>query len=212
MIRILIVEDEQAISRLIQISLRNVGYACDCAFDGKAAVQYLESTSYDLILLDIMLPEIDGFELMEYIRPYKIPVIFLTAKNSVNDRVKGLHLGGDDYIIKPFEIVELIARVEAVLRRYHKNDAILRVEDVEINTESYSVTKGGVPVDLTLKEFELLVLLSRYPNRVFTSRQIFDNLWDSYGIDEDVRTVMVHISNLRKKSSQIRKSPDTSIQ
>ena len=109
MIRILIVENEQAISRLIQISLRNVGYACDCAFDGKAAVQYLESTSYDLILLDIMLPEIDGFELMEYIRPYKIPVIFLTAKNSVNDRVKGLHLGGDDYIIKPFEIVELIA-------------------------------------------------------------------------------------------------------
>ncbi len=198
MIRILIVEDEQAISRLIQISLRNVGYACDCAFDGKAAVQYLESTSYDLILLDIMLPEIDGFELMEYIRPYKVPVIFLTAKNSVNDRVKGLHLGGDDYIIKPFEIVELIARVEAVLRRYHKNDAILRVEDVEINTESYSVTKGGVPVDLTLKEFELLVLLVQNKNTALFRETIFSRIWKTDYIGE-TRTLDLHIQRLRKK-------------
>ena len=114
--RILIVEDEKPISELIRLNLTDAGYACFCAYDGEQAATLLESNLYDLILLDVMLPKINGFELLEYIRPLQIPVIFLTAKAHVSDRVKGLRLGAEDYIIKPFEIIELLARVETVLR------------------------------------------------------------------------------------------------
>ena len=123
MIRILIVEDELPIANLIRLSLSKAGYTCDCVYDGAAAADQIAAQSYDLILLDVMLPEVDGFTLLEYIRPYEIPVIFLTAKNAVQDRVKGLRLGAEDYIVKPFEVLELLARVDVVLRRYHKNDA-----------------------------------------------------------------------------------------
>ena len=116
MIRILIVEDEKPISNLLRLSLTKEGYACTCAFDGAEAADLLERGRYDLVLLDVMLPEIDGFELMEYIRPMEMPVIFITAKNAVNDRVRGLRAGAEDYIVKPFEIVELLARVDVVLR------------------------------------------------------------------------------------------------
>mgnify|MGYP002529643788 CR=1 FL=1 len=120
MIRILIVEDEKPISNLIRLSLTKAGYHCTCVYDGNAAVDKLDREIFDLILLDIMLPGANGFELMDYIRPLGIPVIFLTAVNSVNNRVRGLKMGAEDYIIKPFEIVELLARVEVVLRRYNK--------------------------------------------------------------------------------------------
>lgn len=138
-----------------------------------------------------------------------VPILFVSCKNQEMDKVLGLSIGGDDYISKPFSPAELVARVKAHLRRQNMSHSgapdapapqnILTAGDLEIDLSAHTVTVGGKPVHLTAKEFELLVLLSRYPNRVFTSRQIFDNLWDSYGIDEDVRTVMVHISNLRKK-------------
>ena len=116
MIRILIAEDEAPIANLVKLSLKKAGYLCECVSDGEEAAEKIGTKAYDLILLDVMLPKIDGFELMEYIRPLGIPVIFLTAKNAVSDRVKGLRMGAEDYIVKPFEIVELLARVDVVLR------------------------------------------------------------------------------------------------
>ena len=118
MLHVLIVEDEKAISNLIRLSLKKEGYQCTCAFDGLEAADCLEKNQYDLILLDVMIPEIDGFELMDYIRPLEIPVIFLTAKAAVQDRVRGLKLGAEDYIVKPFEVIELLARVDVVMRLY----------------------------------------------------------------------------------------------
>lgn len=123
MIKILIVEDERAISNFIKLSLTKAGYHCSCAYDGAEAADMIDADLYDLILLDVILPCVDGFELMEYIRPLGIPVIFLTARNEVNDRVKGLSMGAEDYIVKPFEVVELLARVNVVLRRNKRRKA-----------------------------------------------------------------------------------------
>ena len=156
--KILIVEDEQAICRLIKINLSDAGYSCKCAYDGKGAIELIEYNQFDLILLDIMLPEINGYELMEYIRPLEIPVIFLTAKGDVKDRVKGLKLGAEDYIVKPFEIIELVARVETVLRRYHKTSTVLSVYDISVDTLSRVVKKNDQVINLTVKEYDLLLL------------------------------------------------------
>lgn len=139
--RILIVEDEKPILELIRMNLVDAGYDCVCAEDGAQAADILERESFDLILLDIMLPKINGYELMEYIRPMNIPVIFLTAKSEVMDRVRGLKLGAEDYIIKPFEIIELLARIETVLRRYNKTARELSVYDVTVDTFSRVVKK-----------------------------------------------------------------------
>ena len=143
MIQVLIVEDEKPISSLIRLSLTKEGCACTCAYDGAQAADLLERNRYDLILLDVMLPEVDGFELMEYIRPLEIPVIFLTARSSVRDRVKGLRLGAEDYIVKPFETIELLARVDVVLRRYKKRDAVLEIGGLRIDTGSMQVWRDG---------------------------------------------------------------------
>ncbi|MDE7063133.1 MAG: response regulator transcription factor, partial [Lachnospiraceae bacterium] len=134
--KILVIEDEEAIANLIRMSLGAEGYRCTCAYDGKMGADYIERETFDLILLDIMLPEIDGYELLEYIKPTGTPVIFLTAKGSLNDRIRGLKLGADDYIVKPFQIGELTARVEALLRRYGKLNKKLVFADVEIDTVS----------------------------------------------------------------------------
>ena len=142
MIQILIVEDEKTISNLIRLSLTKSGYHCDCAYDGASAADKINETTYDLILLDVMLPEIDGFELMEFIRPLEIPVIFLTAKNSVEDRVKGLRMGAEDYIVKPFEVIELLARVDVVLRRFHKAEDYYTIKDLTIDVRSHRVLRG----------------------------------------------------------------------
>lgn len=150
MLHILIVEDERAISDLLQMNLKRAGYACTCAYDGLEAADILEERNFDLIILDIMLPHINGYELMEYIRPMKIPVIFLTAKASLDDRMKGLTSGAEDYIVKPFEIVELLARVNIVLRRYHKTENVLTFSDIVVDLEQQTVRKAGVPVELTL--------------------------------------------------------------
>lgn len=198
MIRILIVEDERAISNLLRLSLTKEGYACTCVYDGGAAADALEGGRYDLILLDVMLPEIDGFELMEYIRPMEIPVIFITAKNAVADRVKGLRAGAEDYIVKPFEIVELLARVDVVLRRYHKNEAVLRVGELEIDTYAMRVSRGGEPVELTPKEYDLLLLFAQNPRRALYRETIYERVWGEeyqYGS----KTVDLHVQRLRKK-------------
>lgn len=198
MIKILVVEDEKPISSLIRMSLSKAGYTCTCVYDGIAAADLLESERFDLILLDIMLPGIDGFELMEYIRPLDMPVIFLTAKNSVNDKVKGLRMGAEDYLVKPFEIIELLARVETVLRRYHKVDSVIEIGGLMIDTRSMSVRRGGKDIPLTRKEYELLLLFVRNPGTALYRETIYERVWDSDYMG-DSRTVDLHVQRIRKK-------------
>ena len=198
MIKILIVEDERPISNLIDMSLRGAGYACTCAYDGTAAADLLEEERFDLVLLDIMLPGANGYELMEFIRPMGIPVIFLTAKTSVMDKVRGLRMGADDYLAKPFEIIELLARVETVLRRYHKTEAFLEAGDVVIDQESRVVRKAGVPVNLTKKEFDLLVLFVQNKGIALFRENIYERVWESE-YTGDSRTVDLHVQRLRRK-------------
>ena len=198
MLKILIVEDELKISKLIELNLTQAGYSCTCAYDGETAADILENTRFDLILLDVMLPGVNGFELMDFIRPLGIPVIFLTAMASVENRVHGLRLGADDYLTKPFEIVELLARVESVLRRYNKNTAEIEADDLRIDTLSRVITKNGVPISLTVKEYELLLFFIRNKNIALFRDQIYSNVWgDDYMGDS--RTVDLHVQRLRKK-------------
>lgn len=199
MIQILVVEDEKPISNLIAVNLRKAGYACDCVFDGMAAADALDKNVYDLILLDVMLPKVDGYELMNYIAPLEIPVIFLTAKASVTDRVKGLKLGADDYLTKPFEIIELLARVETVLRRYHKTENVLTVDDLVIDTASRTVKRNGEQINLTKKEFELLLLFVRNKNIALYRETIYERIWGGEYMG-DSRTVDLHVQRMRKKN------------
>lgn len=199
MLQILVVEDEQSISNLIKINLTRAGYACDCAYDGLAAVDMLDKKPYDLVLLDIMLPGADGYEIMDYIAPLEIPVIFLTAKASVADRVKGLRMGADDYLTKPFEIIELLARVESVLRRYHKTEQVLIEGDLVVDTASRTVTKKGETISLTKKEFDLLLLFVRNKNIALYRETIYERIWGGEYMG-DSRTVDLHVQRMRKKA------------
>ena len=198
MTKILIVEDEKPISKLIEMSLTSAGYACTSVYDGMAAADLLEEHRYDLVLLDIMLPGASGYELMDYIRPMDIPVIFLTAKTSVADRVKGLRLGADDYLGKPFEIIELLARVESVLRRYHKTEEVLEAGDLVIDVVSRVVKKNGEVVNLTKKEFDLLVMFVQNRNIALFREKIYEHVWESE-YTGDSRTVDLHVQRLRRK-------------
>ena len=198
MLNILIVEDEQAISNLIYLNLSEAGYSCTCALDGKQAADFIEQKNYDLILLDIMLPEINGYELLEFVKPLGTPVIFITAKGTVDDRIKGLKLGADDYLVKPFQIGELLARVEAVLRRYGKSEKQLIFKNVAINTDSRKVMKDGNPIDLTVKEFDLLVELIRNKNVALYRDRLYEKVWQEEFVGE-TRTLDSHIRRLRKK-------------
>ena len=200
MIRILIIEDEIPISDLIKMSLLSEGYHCTCAYDGKQAADLIESETFDLILLDIMLPEIDGYELLEYIKQFNMPVIFITAKADVKDRVKGLKAGAEDYITKPFEVIELLARVETVLRRFNKAAKEMSFGNIEVNAESRVVTQGGIPVELTAKEFDLLLYLWQNKNKALYRSQIYAGVWGGDDLG-DSRTVDLHIQRLRKKLS-----------
>jgi len=198
MLNILIVEDDEAIANLIQVNLSSEGYRCSCAFDGKKGADLIEQENFDLALFDIMLPEFDGYELLEYIKPMDIPVIFITAKGSVDDKIKGLKLGADDYLVKPFQIGELLARVEAVLRRYGKSDKQLEFADVAINLDSRQVLKKGKQVDLTVKEFDLLVELVRNKNVALYRDRLYEKVWNEEFFGE-TRTLDSHIQRLRKK-------------
>lgn len=199
MIKILIVEDEIPISNLIEFNLTDAGYRCTCAYDGMQAVDLLSENIYDLVLLDIMLPKVDGYEIMEYIKPLGIPVIFLTAKNTIQDKVKGLTMGAEDFIVKPFEIVELLARINVVLRRYNKSSNILQYKDISIDVNNVSAVKGCVPLDLTPKEFQLLVLFVRNLNITLFREKIYETVWETE-YSGDTRTLDLHIQRLRKKA------------
>lgn len=196
--RILIVEDEEAISTLIKMNLTRAGYQCETAFDGVTAANFLQEKNYDLVLLDVMLPGMNGYEVLEYAKALETPVIFLTAMGETGQKVKGLMAGAEDYIAKPFELTELIARVTTVLRRYNKTTQYLRFLDIEIDTEAMTVTKGGTPVKLTHKEYELLVLFARNRNRTLYRETIYENVWGGEYSDRG-RTVDLHVHRLKKK-------------
>ena len=198
MLKILIAEDEEPMANLIKMNLRRAGYQCTWASDGEKAADYMDNEKFDLLLLDVMLPGINGYELMEYARALELPVIFLTALGSTENKVKGLKMGADDYLTKPFEIVELLARVEAVLRRYHKTETVLNIFDVVIDTASRSVMQNGEPVSLTMKEFDLLLLLARNRNIALYRETIYETVWGGEYMGQS-RTVDLHIQRLKKK-------------
>lgn len=198
MIKILIVEDEEAIANLIRMNLVKAGYQCELAFDGEEAADKIAEKSYDLILLDIMLPKLNGYEVLEYAKSVDIPVIFLTAMGETQQKVKGLRLGAEDYIAKPFEIAELLARVETVLRRYKKTEQRLRLYDIEIDTQSRRVERGGREVDLTIKEYELLLLFLRNKNRALYRETIYESVWGGEYSGAG-RTVDLYVQRLKKK-------------
>lgn len=199
MVNIMIVEDEKPISNLIALSLKKAGYHCECAYDGLEALDMLDKQYPDLILLDIMLPGADGFEILEYVKPLEIPVIFLTAKGELSDRVSGLRLGAEDYIVKPFEIMELLARIEVVLRRYKKLDRMIHVLGLEIDTDSRIVTKNKIPINLTKKEYDILLLFARNPGNVLCRETIYERVWGGDYIPGS-RTVDLHVQRVRKKA------------
>lgn len=196
--KILIVEDDSTISDLIKLNLKVVNYETKQAYNGIQALEIIEKEEFDLILLDVMLPKLDGFSVIEKIKYKDTPVIFLTAKASIADKVKGLKMGADDYIVKPFESIELLARVEAVLRRYGKKKDILTFEDLEVHLEKMIVKKEGHIIDLTLKEFELLNLLIQNKGIALSREKILEKVW-GYDYIGETRTVDMHIQKLRKK-------------
>lgn len=196
--RILVVEDEDAIRDLIAINLEMVGYEVLTAEDGNVAKAMLEKEVVDLILLDVMIPGIDGFTLIGQINTQAIPVIFVTAREAVLDRVKGLRLGADDYIIKPFETIELIARVETALRRYQKHIPITSFKHIELYTEQRIVKSHGEEIYLTAKEYDLLVLFLQNKNRALSREQILERVW-GYDYIGMTRTVDIHVQRIREK-------------
>ncbi len=198
MLKILVAEDEEAIGNLIKKNLIKAGYQCILATDGVMAADMMMNDTFDLVLLDVMLPGIDGYELLDYAKKLGFPVIFLTALGTTEHKVKGLKMGADDYMSKPFEIVELLARVEAVLRRYNKVATILEVHDITIDTASRTVKRGEEEIALTMKEFDLLLLLARNQNIALYRDVIYENVWGGEFLEQS-RTVDLHIQRLKKK-------------
>ena len=197
-INILIVEDDEAISNLIKINLNMAGYESTQVFDGLEAFDLIKEESFDLILMDIMLPGMDGFELMKRIKDLNIPVIFLTAKNGLADKVTGLKSGAEDYIVKPFETVELLARIEIVLRRYSKNSNCIEFNNLKIYEEERIIKKDDETIELTLKEFELMLLLVKNKNMALSREYLLEKIW-GYEYMGETRTIDTHIQKIRKK-------------
>ena len=199
---ILLVEDERTIVRILALEFAHEGYSFDTAFDGKVALEKFESNSYSLVLLDLMLPEISGLEVCRKIRKVSdIPIIMLTARRDLTDKVAGLDLGADDYITKPYEMEELLARVRAGLRRSQGKDeemSLLSVADLSINTQTREVLKNDTPVDLTKTEFSLLVYLMSNKGIVLTREQIIEHIW-GYDIISNTNILDVYIRYLRQK-------------
>lgn len=196
---ILIVDDEEAIARLISRALGGAGYRCKAVTDSAEAADLLEQNQYDLVLLDVMMPGIDGYDLLNYILPTGTPVIFITAKGTLADRVYGLHMGADDYIVKPFEPAELLARVESVLRRAGRAAMAYTAWDVTVDTAACRVTRGGQPIALTPKEYELLLLLLRNRGSVLYRDYLYETVWGEEDMGDSTRTLDTHIQRLRRK-------------
>lgn len=195
---ILIVEDERPIADLIELTLTGAGYTCQQANDGETAADLIAEQDYELAILDIMLPKVDGYELLGYLRSVGTPVIFVTAKTTLKDRVRGLHEGADDYLTKPFEPLELVARVESVLRRAGRANVILHAFGVDLDPAARTVTQNGKPVHLSPREFELLELLMRNRGMTLYREVLYERLW---GDDDtfDTRPLDLCITRLRKK-------------
>ena len=198
MLKLLIVEDERMIADFIGCGLAEANFEYDCAYNGLSAADMIDQNRYDLILLDVMLPGVDGFELMRYIAPLGIPVIFLTAKAGVDDRVAGLRLGADDYIVKPFEMIELLARIDTVLKRYGKGSVELSLGDVSVNTRTRVVTRNGAAIALRAREYDLAVFLLRNRDLPLFRETIYERVWGGE-FTGDTRTVDIHIRRLRQK-------------
>lgn len=198
MATILIVEDEKNINQLVTISLETIGHHCLQASNGQEALAFLNEQAIELIILDIQLPDMTGFELMPVMNRTKIPVIFLTARGDVADRVKGLNSGAEDYLVKPFAIDELLARVQVVLRRFHREKKQFTLDDLVVLLEERKVFLANQLIELTPQEFHLLETFIRYKNIALSREQLLEQAW---GFDYlgDIRTVDVHVQRLRKK-------------
>ena len=198
MYRILIVEDDASISELLEMNLTIAGYQCDVACDGAEALAHIQAQTYSLALLDIMLPELDGFELLPFMQEQHIPVIYLSAKNDVYDRVKGLRLGAEDYLVKPFEMLELLVRIEKILARTQPPQEELSLAGVTVREAEHSVSIHGQHVELKPMEYALMLMFLKHPNIVLTREQLLRQVWgeDYFG---ETRTVDSHVASLRKK-------------
>jgi len=199
--RILVLEDQESLAHTIARRLQEVGYSTDIALDGQEGLHFALSANYDLIILDIMLPKIDGIDLLKLIRSKGIqtPVLCLTAKDSIEDRVTGLDAGADDYLVKPFSFDELLARIRALLRRYSQTrEPIIKVKDLVIDTNSHKVTRSGKVIELTSKEYSILEYLARNKGRVLTRSQIAEHVWN-YDFEGTSNIVDVYIRYLRRK-------------
>lgn len=197
--RILIVEDEEPIAKMIAMNLRIANMEPVIFYDGAEAASALTKDSgYDLALLDVMVPGKDGFELLEILKPYGIPVIFLTAKDDVTSKIQGLTGGAEDYMVKPFEVLELLVRIDKVLSRTIKTADIITVHDVEINISEHTVKKNGEEIPLKKMEFELLAILAKNKNIAISRNDLLGLVWGVNYLGE-TRTVDVHIGQLRKK-------------
>jgi DNA-binding response OmpR family regulator len=200
-LRLLVIEDEPSLLKIIEKRLKEEGYNVDTAKNGREGENYIYSADYDCIILDIMIPFIDGLSLLRKIRAKKIatPVLLLTAKDSIEDRVVGLDTGADDYLVKPFSFDELLARVRALLRRQkEKRDLVLSVGDLQIDTLTREVKRGDKSIELTSKEYSMLEYFLRNKNRVLTKSQIAEHVWD-YDFDYNSNIVEVYIRYLRRK-------------
>lgn len=198
MAEILIVEDDENTARMIEATLSMVGYRCDGCEDGSEAVRRILEGSYDLILLDVMLPGMDGFEILTKIKNKGTPVIFLTALQDVGDKVKGLRLGAEDYIVKPFEAVELLARIEVVLRRTNAGRQQLAYDGILVDLQKHVVTKNGERVPLTPKEFDVLVFFMQNVDIAITRERLMAAIW-GYEFEGESRTVGIHVQQVRRK-------------
>ncbi len=203
--KVLVVDDEKLIVKGIRFSLEQDGYEVDCAYDGEEAMAMVRENAYDIILLDIMLPKMDGLEVCQQIREFSnVPIIMLTAKGEDMDKIMGLEYGADDYITKPFNILEVKARIKAIIRRARKQEQpeeqsrIMEVADLRMDCDSRRVFIAGKEVNLTAKEFDVLQLLVFNPNKVYSRENLLNIVW-GYEYPGDVRTVDVHIRRLREK-------------
>ena len=212
--RVLVVDDEKLIVKGIKFSLEQEGLAVDCAYDGEEAVAAVKANSYDVILLDLMLPKLSGFEVCQQIREFSdVPIVMLTAKGEDIDKIMGLEYGADDYITKPFNILEVKARIKAILRRSRKQteasaeEKMLSAGDIRLEKDGRRVFLQGQEVNLTAKEFDLLELLMMNPNKVYSRENLLNIVW-GYEYPGDVRTVDVHVRRLREKIEQNPSEPD----
>jgi len=210
--KILVVDDEKLLVKGIKFNLENEGYQVDTAYNGLEAVELARSGKFDLIILDVMMPELDGLEACMRIREFStIPIIMLTAKSEDMDKIIGFECGADDYITKPFNILELKARIRALLRRSalvsSVTESVLTVGHITIDTEKRIATKNGEQVELTVKEFDVFELLSKNPGRVYSRENLLNIVWD-YEYQGDIRTVDVHIRRLREKLEENPADPE----